>query len=372
MSRHDVIEALKSEIQDEENVDDSFDGEVEDESSFVRYDITSYGIDFDVMGLVTRVQKGNVFIPSFQRSYVWNMSEASRLIESIIFGLPIPGIFLAQEPNSKKLLVIDGQQRIKTLKFFVDGYFDPKPDANSNRIFKLINVHSSIVDKTFKELSSVDQNALLDSVIHATVVKQDVPEENDTSIYHIFERLNTGGRKLNHQEIRCAVDHGPLVELLDVLNKNLSWRKIYGPTDKRMKDQELIIRFFALLEGYQDYKKPMSDFINRFSKKYRMAGGDVGVYSDCFERAINLFHEAVGDRVFRVAGPLNVAVYDAAMCGLARRILTGASVDSIVVASAYQKLIEDELVRGTISQGTTDVSSVVGRIERAIEIFKEA
>lgn len=372
MSREDVIEALKIEIEEEENIEDDSDGEPNEESSFVRYDITSYGIDFDVLGLVNRIQKGNIFIPKFQRSYVWNMSEASRLIESIIFGLPIPGVFFAQESDSKKLLVIDGQQRIKTLKFFIEGYFDPKPEASSNRIFKLTNVHESINGKTFNELSPADQNALQDSVIHATVVKQDTPDEDDTSIYHIFERLNTGGRKLNPQEIRCAVYHGPLIERLDVINKNPNWRAIYGKTDKRMKDQELIIRFFALFENYQEYKKPMSEFINKFSKKHRDGNDGIDKYCELFEKSVELFNLAMGSKAFRVARPLNVAIYDAAMCGLASRISKGLPTDAKIVAEIYDTLINDEAVKPFISQGTTDVTSVVSRIGKAIEIFGRA
>src|SRR6476661_7447962 len=89
-----------------------------------RYDITSYGSDPDVEGLVRRLKREEVFIPDFQRDYVWKLPEASRFIESLLLGLPVPGIFLAREPETNKLLVIDGQQRLKSLEFFYSGHFN--------------------------------------------------------------------------------------------------------------------------------------------------------------------------------------------------------------------------------------------------------
>ena len=105
-----------------------------------RYDITSFGADYDVEGLVRRLQRGDIFIPSFQRNYVWNQSLASRFIESLLLGLPIPGIFLARETESNKLIVIDGQQRLRTLQFFYDGFFRPKQEDDVKKISKLQKV----------------------------------------------------------------------------------------------------------------------------------------------------------------------------------------------------------------------------------------
>lgn len=87
-----------------------------------KYDITSFGADYDVEGLVRRLQRGDIFIPSFRRNYVWNQNLASRFVESLLLGLPIPGIFLARQAESNKLIVIDGQQRLRTLQFFYDGF----------------------------------------------------------------------------------------------------------------------------------------------------------------------------------------------------------------------------------------------------------
>ena len=81
----------------------------------VEYSISSYGADYPVDSLVNRIEAGSIFIPSFQRGYVWNIYRASRFIESLLLGLPVPAIFLSREEASQKLLVIDGQQRLRTL-----------------------------------------------------------------------------------------------------------------------------------------------------------------------------------------------------------------------------------------------------------------
>ena len=90
----------------------------------IQYEISSYGADYDVEGLVKRLERDDLLIPPFQRNYVWKLKEASRFIESLLLGLPVPGVFLVREQDSNKLLVIDGQQRLKTLQFFYNGIFN--------------------------------------------------------------------------------------------------------------------------------------------------------------------------------------------------------------------------------------------------------
>ena len=89
-------------------------GDVDDGIPPGYYSITSYGADYPIDGLIKRLDRGDIIIPKFQRSYVWKIEQASRLIESFLLGLPVPGIFLARENETNKLIVIDGQQRLKS------------------------------------------------------------------------------------------------------------------------------------------------------------------------------------------------------------------------------------------------------------------
>jgi len=365
------IQELLAELEEEKNVEDILEDEENIDSS--RYEITSYGIDFDVEGLVKRINRGDIYIPPFQRDFVWKMPESSRLIESLLLGLPVPGIFLAQDPETKKMLVIDGQQRLLSLKFFYDGFFNPKEGDSSKRVFKLKKVKSSFEDRTYEDLDTTDRINLDNCVIHATVVKQDTPTEDDTSIYHIFERLNSGGRKLTPQEIRSAVYHGPLIELVKELNKTDDWRAIYGRENERMKDQELILRFFAMLMNGDEYKPPMKDFVNLFAQNNRSnEQGTLSQLIDLFQQCCRLFNRSTVGRPFRLGTALNVAFYEAAMVGLATHIMNNeAEPNESFVKQAYDKLIDDEDFLKAISQSTGNPSSVSARLSIAKRIFME-
>jgi len=201
--------------------------DTEEEVLEYRYSITSYGADYPVDGLVKRINDDSIFIPPFQRRFVWSQAQASRFIESLLIGLPVPGIFLAKEPETNRLLVIDGQQRLRSLSAFYEGLFGA-------RAFKLTGIKSQFEGATYKSLPDEDRRRLDDSIIHATVVRQDHPSEDDTSIYLLFERLNTGGTLLSAQEIRACVSNGELNTLLARLNERPSWRHIYGDQDKRL------------------------------------------------------------------------------------------------------------------------------------------
>src|SRR5438045_702599 len=116
----------------------------------IRYEITSFGADYDVDGLVKRLKRAEIVSPDFQRKYVWKITEASRFIESLLLGLPIPGIFLAREAESNKFLIVDGQQRLKTLLFFYNGYFNPKPGDPKSRRIKYVECPTPFTGRTYK------------------------------------------------------------------------------------------------------------------------------------------------------------------------------------------------------------------------------
>lgn len=270
---------MSEDIQETEDLEEKDETVIDEtESDFtvkpVQYEITSYGADIDAEGMVSRLRRADIYIPPFQRNYVWTQREASRFIESLLLGLPVPGIFLARERDSKRLLVIDGQQRLKTLQFYYDGYFDPKEDAKRKRIFDLIGVQPQFEGKTYETLNDDDRITLNDSIIHATIVKQDTPKDDQSSIYHIFERLNTTGRKLSPQQIRVAIYQGFLIDALHELNNHSSWREIYGIAGKTLKDEELILRFLALFYFSAEYTKPMREFLNYSMERLIKSGQD--------------------------------------------------------------------------------------------------
>jgi hypothetical protein len=88
-----------------------------DSPDHIRFNITFFGADYPVDTIVQRMNRQDFFIPEFQRSYVWSQKQASRFIESLLYGLPVPGVFLYREPDTGKHLIIDGQQRLRTLQY---------------------------------------------------------------------------------------------------------------------------------------------------------------------------------------------------------------------------------------------------------------
>ena len=176
----------------------------------LRYAISSYGADYPVDGLVKRIKDGAIYVPKFQREFVWDIKDASRFVESLLLGLPVPSIFLSKEFDTGKLLVVDGQQRLLSLQYFYEGIWKP-----TGAQFRLKGVQADFEGKTYQTLQDENRRQLDDAILHAIVFKQDEPSEDESSVYEVFQRLNTGGKKLTPQEVRSAVHHsGRIRDLL--------------------------------------------------------------------------------------------------------------------------------------------------------------
>lgn len=169
--------------------------------------------------------------------------------------MPIPGIFLYREEETRKHLIIDGLQSLTTISAFCKGYL-----PGSAEEFRLSGLKSKFNDLSLSELESEDKRRFFDTAIHATIIQQLTPENDKSSAYYIFERLNTGGTPLQPQEIRAAVYHGKFQDFLEELNDEPLWRDVFGRIHLRAKDQELLLRFFAFRYNRGKYKAPLKDF----------------------------------------------------------------------------------------------------------------
>ena len=264
------------------------------------FNINSWGADLSFRELISMYDEDDLIKPDLQRKYVWKIDEASRLIDSILLGLPIPSIFLAKKDERK--LIIDGYQRIMTVYDYVNGIF-----SKNNKVFKLSN--SKIINerwrgKTFKELSDDEQRRIRNTTIHAIIFEQRKPN-NDSGMYQIFERINTSGRTLYPQEIRNCIYHGSYNKLLMNLNKNDLWRKILGcDEDSRMTDVEYILRFFAMkdITNTDDYNKNqiiLKKFLNENMAKYcNMSNEQYEKYEKNFITVISEVYQSLGETAF--------------------------------------------------------------------------
>jgi hypothetical protein len=340
-------------------------GDAEEVQPF-RYAISSYGADYPVDGLVKRLREGAIYVPKFQREFVWDLKDASRFVESLLLGLPVPSIFLSKEWDTGKLLVVDGQQRLLSLRYFYDGTWKP-----TEREFRLKGVQPEFEERTYSTLRDEDRRQLDDAILHAIVFKQDEPSEDESSVYEVFHRLNTGGKKLTPQEVRSAVHHsGRIRDLLGELNRDESWREIYGPEDSRMRDQELILRFLALLFEGENYQPPMVAFLNSYMGRNKdLKHTDEAAMSGSFRSAVGLIRQSVGNRAFRPVRVLNAAVFDSVMVGTAKRLELGPVTDIQAFSEAYGALLTNQEYLDACGRGTAGGERVRKRLWLAKTAF---
>lgn len=363
---------MPEERESEEHV---LDVDPEQEVLAVSYDITSYGADYPIDGLVKRLTKGDIVVPSFdpeydeseeiqgfQRRFVWTRPQMDKFVESLLLGLPVPGIFLVRD-KTNKLLVLDGQQRLRTLHAYYRG-------LHNGREYQLKHVQEPFIGKTYEQLDDEDRRRLDDSIIHATILRQEFPTGSQDAVYSIFERLNTGGSALQPQEIRVALYNGPFLRTISNLNEDPDWRELYGPPSSRFKDQELILRVLALYERPEAYSRPVKGFLNKYLSDYKeRSEAESAELSEIFQISTELIHQHVGSRAFRPVRPLNAAVLDSVMVGVMRRVAVNGDVDGEKMKRSYDALISNRGYLAATTFSTAAEDSVKDRLRLATEAF---
>ena len=355
----DSLEAIESELEDQQ-------------AALRSYEILTYPADYTLEVLVQKYRNQDIIIPKFQRGLVWSRIQASRLIDSFLMGLPVPSVFLFTEADSDKLLVVDGQQRLRSIAYYFEGFFGPERNQRRDT-FRLSGLDegspfSGLTYEDLREQMPVEFARLNNSVLRAFVMRQLLPHD-DTSIYHVFERLNTGGTQLSSQEIRNCVHHGTLNELLHELNALPEWREIFGrPTaDTRQRDVELILRFFALLEEGHKYFKPMKQFLNEFMADHKnLSPQHVERLRQIFIQTTSRVHSSLGDRPFHIRAGLNAAVFDSVYVSVAKNLEH--TPDRF--QEKYRSLIEDADYLDHVTSGTTDIAIVARRLGIALAILQ--
>ena len=340
-----------------EETEDSDEEELED----VRYDITSYPADYTLQVIYEQWRSGQIVIPDFQRNYVWNQIQASRLIESFLLELPIPQVFLYRERSSPQLTVIDGQQRLGTIARFYDGQL------------RLRGVAPTWTGQTYEELNEQDRFVLDNATLRAIVVRQIHPDDK-SSAYQIFYRLNTGGTQLNDMEIRRAIFRGAANDFLTELNRNPDWRALIGMPKPaiRLRDLELVLRVLALSENWREYGsawgggQSMKNFMNRYMQVLDQADGEtLERLAERFARSCAIIHTELGGKPFHLYGPLNLAALDAV---LACAIELGDSLKS-GLGAAYAELQSTPNFVAAVKQNTSHTLEVQQRFQLVHSAF---
>jgi hypothetical protein len=344
--------------------------ELEDDAVSVIYDIATYPSDFTLAGIAQMWKDGDIEIPDFQREFVWSISQSSLLIDSFLCGLPVPSVFFYVDELNKNL-VIDGQQRILSVVFFMEGYFGRESTQGRRQVFRLTGLgkKSPYANKRFVDLEEHDQRKLKQSVLRAVNIRQLNPVGEGTSAYHIFERLNTGGTPLKPQEIRNCVFKGALSQMLREANGDKNWRIILGKKalDKHQKDVEMVLRLFALSGAVGEYEKPMKEFLNTAMKRHGNGKTRKAErFFALFPKVAALIAAELGEKPFHLRGPLNSSALDAVMVVLLDNF---SHVKPQELSYRYEALRTNKTFLDSTLLATTDTNVLKSRFNIAKDIL---
>lgn len=316
----------------------------------------------------------------YQRRVIWDKKKQSRLIESFLMNIPVPPIIL-YEKKHKTYEVIDGIQRIIAIRDFLDNKFELTdlefyPELNGLRYKQLPFEMSRILDNS--------------SISTILLIPDESQEKEEISLLKriVFERLNSSGESLSHQEFRSYIYNGELNKLLIDLAGNRIFANAWGITlDKpqelaenklyqKMEDAELVLRFFAL-RHVEDYRGELSDFLDIYMmKSMNFSSEDINILKEIFAKSINLAHEIYGENLFKPFDSIgnnwkdsaDKAYYDAVMVGFSRHLE-----DAEILVARKSSLIEKtkNLFVGDKSKVLIRETNSKAGIQSRIQLFDE-
>lgn len=285
-----------------EFIEDYQDEEQDLDSNLVRQEgIVSYTTDWTVETIFNQINKNNFNLtPEFQRRDAWDKVKKSRLIESLILGFPIPNLVLAvgKGASESKFIVIDGKQRLLAIQQFLN---------NEYPLSKLAN-YPELNGKYYNDLSNEYKNKLDNYSIRSSVITN---WKNSAILYSIFYRLNSGSLPLSAQELRKALIGSEFINYVeDFLNKessnlNSDFNILFkNEMDKRMKDTELVLRFFAFQRNLVNYDGKLKEFLDETTKYFQeqFTTNNMNEITKLFEQlklSINITKTIFNDDSFR-------------------------------------------------------------------------
>lgn len=333
-------------------------------------DIIAYNELRSCADLFRMYDKGILDItPDFQRESVWNPPAQTRFIDSLIKQLPIPSMCFSLDFKTQKWQVIDGLQRMTAIIRFLDD--------NSWRLSDLEDIDKKLAGKKvshFKNEDSADHilyQRLENLTLPVTVLRCDHSKKSHMEyLFTIFHRLNTGGTKLNNQEIRNCIFSGSLNSLLKELNEDKHWRAINRLKDKedsRFKHVEMILRHFAFNDNLSIYKGILSKFLNEYMRVNREPSEKfLETKKNEFLRTVKL----IATKVLPDDERIGVSTLEALLAGVSNNI------------NSLEPLLEDDLrarfltlkAHGSLATdylngGVAKKDKVEARISAAIQIF---
>ena len=370
---------IKEEIEIEEEIeteDISNDGHIT--KPFKTKDIKITNVVLSLSSLIERLEYEEIDLnPDFQRnSDLWNRKQMSSLIESILLKLPLP-IFYFDVSEPEKWIVVDGLQRLSTIKKFIVD------DIKKKKGFALTGLeYLELEGKTYNELSRPLQRIINDTQIITHQIEKQTPKEVR---YSLFKRINTGGITLNTQEIRQALNRNASSFLREI-SENEVFKRVVGLSSKRMRDRELALRFIVFeLSIFQDYKfDKMVKYLDKAMEKLDLIDDKTKLQTikDKFTNTLEFTVKVLGEnhRFSRSIAKsidkktINQSLFDVIMVcfsEIKNKQLFLARKD--IFLKKFRNLIEDEQGQfaKAITEGTSDRLVIETRFRIMRELIKE-
>ena len=227
--------------------------QISDHAKRIDYYITEYSVEL----LASKMENGDFEIPDYQREYTWEEERKWRFIESILMSLPIPFLFFWENPDTGKLEIVDGSQRLRTIQEFVHG------DLVLGELDKL----SLVSGFAFDDLPEPRQRKFKNRSIRGIVLNE---HADSVARFDLFERINTGSKVANKAEVRRGALRGAFLDLVIELAQDATFVDLTPVSDKQLKErerEELVTRFFAYGDGLDDYADEVSPFLFSYARK---------------------------------------------------------------------------------------------------------
>lgn len=310
--------------------------------------------------------------PDFQRDVVWKPTDQTRFVDSLVKQLPIPSMCFAFDHKTDTWIVIDGLQRMTAIVKFLKG--------GDWRLSKLDDIDDRISGKLAASFKTGvgDQKKLFDRVqnktLPITVLRCDFTKKNHMEyLFTVFHRLNSGGSKLNNQEIRNCIYSGNFNKLLRKLDNNLKWRKFNSMSlgnNYRFVKQEVILRFFAFFEEPEKYNGQVGKYLNEYMHPRRsMNAAEVAEKTAIFDRVVDII-----EKIFPEGPPgkIPTAVVEALMVGLAKNINKAEGLPHADLQQRYATLrAAQPFNEEGLAEGLSKKNKVESRLLEASKIFAQ-
>ncbi|WP_272682562.1 DUF262 domain-containing protein [Providencia sp. PROV124] len=330
-------------------------------------------LDMSFGELMNMYEDGDLFItPEYQRAFRWSNFQQTRFIESVLLGIPIPPIFIAEDDNGR-WEVVDGLQRISTIFAFF-GLLTNIPDKNKTTLCRGEMVEE-LEGYTIDSFSIKLKTTIKRAVCRVEIVRWDSQEDVR---YELFNRLNTGASPLSEQEIRNCIFRAYPVDfnqmLRDIAEDNI-FIKLINPSERKKEEmflEELVLRYFAFKNLNGEFKTTVPNFLTEFMREVSKGAIKFNLEKEKkeFLAFVYFLYSSFDKNVFRPKGMFANHIFDSLAYAVPKTYKTIEGNEENI-KKLINRLLKDKKY-DEIGTSTFSNTRIKARMERALEIFNGA